>query len=295
MSGPLDSAHAVTKLPAQDLDRARAFYRDRLGLEPVEERDGGLRYLCGATEFHSSCRRGRPRALDAARLRGGGHRRGRRRAALPRSRVRAVRHRRLRRQGRRRAPCPTTTRARERASAARSSATAKATCWRSGRRPADPAPSRAPARARRWRRPPRPDRRPGSTSWLRARRPGWRAGTPTRVVARRRAGRSRTPRPRPAGPAGRTAGSTSAASMSSWGRKPAMAATRSSATRGSRRAGPKNDSVRSWSSSLAATVATSLRLAVDARSCNRISARASRGSVRHSAAAFLSASGGNLS
>ena len=52
MTGPLDSAHAVTKLPAQDLDRARRFYRDRLGLEPVEERDGGLRYVCGATEFH---------------------------------------------------------------------------------------------------------------------------------------------------------------------------------------------------------------------------------------------------
>jgi catechol 2,3-dioxygenase-like lactoylglutathione lyase family enzyme len=52
MSGPLDAAHAVTKLPASDLDRARRFYRDRLGLEAVEERDGGLRYLCGQTEFH---------------------------------------------------------------------------------------------------------------------------------------------------------------------------------------------------------------------------------------------------
>jgi catechol 2,3-dioxygenase-like lactoylglutathione lyase family enzyme len=52
MAGPLDSARAVTKLPAQDLDRARRFYRDRLGLEAVEERDGGLRYVCGATEFH---------------------------------------------------------------------------------------------------------------------------------------------------------------------------------------------------------------------------------------------------
>lgn len=52
MAGPLDSAHAVTKLPAQDLERARRFYRDRLGLEAVEERDGGLRYLCGTTEFH---------------------------------------------------------------------------------------------------------------------------------------------------------------------------------------------------------------------------------------------------
>ena len=52
MPGPLSNAHAVTKLPAQDLDRARAFYRDKLGLEPVEERGGGLCYLCGATEFH---------------------------------------------------------------------------------------------------------------------------------------------------------------------------------------------------------------------------------------------------
>ena len=52
MTGPLNSAHAVTKLPVQDLDRARRFYRDRLGLDPVEERDGGLRYVCGATEFH---------------------------------------------------------------------------------------------------------------------------------------------------------------------------------------------------------------------------------------------------
>jgi catechol 2,3-dioxygenase-like lactoylglutathione lyase family enzyme len=52
MAGPLDSAHTVTKLPAQDLDRARRFYRDSLGLEPVEERVGGLRYLCGTTEFH---------------------------------------------------------------------------------------------------------------------------------------------------------------------------------------------------------------------------------------------------
>jgi catechol 2,3-dioxygenase-like lactoylglutathione lyase family enzyme len=52
MPGPLSNAHAITKLPAQDLERARAFYRDKLGLEPLEERDGGLRYVCGATEFH---------------------------------------------------------------------------------------------------------------------------------------------------------------------------------------------------------------------------------------------------
>jgi catechol 2,3-dioxygenase-like lactoylglutathione lyase family enzyme len=52
MISPLGAAYAVTKLPAQNLDRARHFYRDRLGLEPVEEREGGLRYVCGTTEFH---------------------------------------------------------------------------------------------------------------------------------------------------------------------------------------------------------------------------------------------------
>ena len=52
MPGPLSGAHAVTKLPAQDLDRARRFYRDKLGLEPVEEREGGLRFICAGTEFH---------------------------------------------------------------------------------------------------------------------------------------------------------------------------------------------------------------------------------------------------
>jgi catechol 2,3-dioxygenase-like lactoylglutathione lyase family enzyme len=52
MTSPLGAARVVAKLPAQDLDRARRFYRDRLGLEPVEEREGGLRYVSGATEFH---------------------------------------------------------------------------------------------------------------------------------------------------------------------------------------------------------------------------------------------------
>ena len=52
MPGPLSDAHAVTKLPAHDLDRARRFYHDKLGLDPVEERDGGLRFICAGTEFH---------------------------------------------------------------------------------------------------------------------------------------------------------------------------------------------------------------------------------------------------
>jgi catechol 2,3-dioxygenase-like lactoylglutathione lyase family enzyme len=46
-----DNATAATRLPAQDLDRARAFYRDKLGLEPAEVRPGGLRYVLGDTEF----------------------------------------------------------------------------------------------------------------------------------------------------------------------------------------------------------------------------------------------------
>ena len=60
MPGPFTNAHAVTKLPAQDLGRARAFYRDKLGLEPIEERTGGLRYLCGPTEFHLFSSAGAP-------------------------------------------------------------------------------------------------------------------------------------------------------------------------------------------------------------------------------------------
>jgi catechol 2,3-dioxygenase-like lactoylglutathione lyase family enzyme len=60
MPGPLSNAHAVTKLPAQDLERARSFYRDKLGLEPLEERAGGLRYVCGQTEFHLFSSAGAP-------------------------------------------------------------------------------------------------------------------------------------------------------------------------------------------------------------------------------------------
>ncbi|MCW7941448.1 glyoxalase [Streptomyces hygroscopicus] len=41
----------ATRLPAQDLARARRFYSERLGLDPVEERPGGLLYRCGGAEF----------------------------------------------------------------------------------------------------------------------------------------------------------------------------------------------------------------------------------------------------
>jgi catechol 2,3-dioxygenase-like lactoylglutathione lyase family enzyme len=47
----LKDGRVATRLPAQDLMRARAFYADKLGLHPVEERDGGLRYVCDAGEF----------------------------------------------------------------------------------------------------------------------------------------------------------------------------------------------------------------------------------------------------
>jgi catechol 2,3-dioxygenase-like lactoylglutathione lyase family enzyme len=47
----LESSAVATRLPAQDLERARAFYAEKLGLEPVEERPGGLRYRCARGEF----------------------------------------------------------------------------------------------------------------------------------------------------------------------------------------------------------------------------------------------------
>jgi catechol 2,3-dioxygenase-like lactoylglutathione lyase family enzyme len=47
----LRDSKVATRLPAQDLDRARAFYAERLGLEPVDERPGGLLYRVGGGEF----------------------------------------------------------------------------------------------------------------------------------------------------------------------------------------------------------------------------------------------------
>jgi catechol 2,3-dioxygenase-like lactoylglutathione lyase family enzyme len=47
----LEHSSVATRLPAQDLSRARAFYSDKLGLEPVEERPGGLLYRCGTGFF----------------------------------------------------------------------------------------------------------------------------------------------------------------------------------------------------------------------------------------------------
>jgi catechol 2,3-dioxygenase-like lactoylglutathione lyase family enzyme len=50
----------ATRLPAQDLDRAAAWYREKLGLEPVETRPGGLRYEVDGATFVLFASSGRP-------------------------------------------------------------------------------------------------------------------------------------------------------------------------------------------------------------------------------------------
>ena len=47
----LKESSVATRLPARDLNRARKFYSDKLGLEPIEQRAGGLRYRSGNTFF----------------------------------------------------------------------------------------------------------------------------------------------------------------------------------------------------------------------------------------------------
>ena len=47
----LADGSVASRIPAQDLERARSFYAEKLGLEPAEERPGGLRYRCGGGEF----------------------------------------------------------------------------------------------------------------------------------------------------------------------------------------------------------------------------------------------------
>lgn len=47
----MDHFTFVATLPARDLARARGWYRDKLGLEPVEEHDWGLIYRAGGTTF----------------------------------------------------------------------------------------------------------------------------------------------------------------------------------------------------------------------------------------------------
>jgi len=47
----LANGSIATRLPAQDLERARRFYSEKLGLEPSEERPGGLLYRMAKGEF----------------------------------------------------------------------------------------------------------------------------------------------------------------------------------------------------------------------------------------------------
>src|SRR4051795_8301975 len=47
----LASGRTATRLPAQDLERARRFYAEKLGLEPADERPGGLLYRCASGVF----------------------------------------------------------------------------------------------------------------------------------------------------------------------------------------------------------------------------------------------------
>ena len=47
----LENGHVATRIPVQDMDRARAFYAEKLGLEPSEERPGGLLYRCASGVF----------------------------------------------------------------------------------------------------------------------------------------------------------------------------------------------------------------------------------------------------
>jgi catechol 2,3-dioxygenase-like lactoylglutathione lyase family enzyme len=56
----LQDAAVGVRLPAQDLERARRFYAERLGLRPVEAREGALRYQCGGDSFAIFASAGKP-------------------------------------------------------------------------------------------------------------------------------------------------------------------------------------------------------------------------------------------
>jgi catechol 2,3-dioxygenase-like lactoylglutathione lyase family enzyme len=56
----LSTGRTATRLPAQDLQRARRFYAEKLGLEPVDERPGGLLYRSTSGEFALFESTGRP-------------------------------------------------------------------------------------------------------------------------------------------------------------------------------------------------------------------------------------------
>jgi catechol 2,3-dioxygenase-like lactoylglutathione lyase family enzyme len=47
----LEDSDVSARIPAEDLERAKSFYEDKLGLKPSEQRPGGLRYRCGNGAF----------------------------------------------------------------------------------------------------------------------------------------------------------------------------------------------------------------------------------------------------
>jgi catechol 2,3-dioxygenase-like lactoylglutathione lyase family enzyme len=47
----LEDGKVATRIPVRDLQRSRKFYAEKLGIEPSEERPGGLLYRCGEGEF----------------------------------------------------------------------------------------------------------------------------------------------------------------------------------------------------------------------------------------------------
>lgn len=47
----LGNSDVFATIPAQDLERAKSFYADKLDLKPVEEAPEGLRYRCGTGGF----------------------------------------------------------------------------------------------------------------------------------------------------------------------------------------------------------------------------------------------------
>jgi catechol 2,3-dioxygenase-like lactoylglutathione lyase family enzyme len=56
----LKDSKIAARLPAQDLDRARAWYSEKLGLEPSDERPGGLLYRMHGGDFALFASQGAP-------------------------------------------------------------------------------------------------------------------------------------------------------------------------------------------------------------------------------------------
>ncbi len=47
----LSDSKVYATMPAQDIERAKSFYADKLEIKPTEERPDGLLYECGGAQF----------------------------------------------------------------------------------------------------------------------------------------------------------------------------------------------------------------------------------------------------